>query len=588
MSFFAELKRRNVYRVAVLYVIAGWLILQVTDVMMSVLALPQWTGKLVFALLALGFPIALIFAWAFELTPEGVKRDSAVTSGARQPTGRRSRIDYLILGTLLLALAWFAWQHDWGGPQEPAAPVQIRSLVVLPLDNLMNDPDQAFFVAGMHEALITELSKIDALRVISRTSAMRFVGAGKSVPEIGRELGVDAVIEGSVLKAGDVVRIAVQLIEAQTDRHLWADNFDRPLHDILALYGEVTGEIARQVRVKLTPDQHARIKAAERVDPEVYELYLKGRYLCDNWSPEEMRQGVGLLQEAVTRDPRNAPANAQLALCLQYAAFFGYERPLDVYERSLAYAAKAVELDERLAEAHVARAGIEYYLEFRPRSAKQELDRALELNPSSVRALMHASWLLGESGRFEEGFERNRRAISLDPLSPVVLLSMGQLYYLNRDYEQAIAQIENTVTLDRDDPSLRYYLALAHEQLGHYEAAFELHAQAIGLSGGSPIYRAALGHAYARAGRREDALEILQDLLQDPAAAPIDIAMVHLGLGNLEQAMDGLEQAFEARDSHVIYINRGPRFDPLRNDPRFIAMLEKIDFLEPDAPLVIE
>lgn len=288
MLFFAELKRRNVYRVAALYVIVSWLLLQAADVFTSFLPLPDWTRGLIFMLLVIGFPVALIFAWAFELTPEGLRREVGSETDKPGSAGSRKKLDILIFGGMALALAYFALTHNWQSEPETIAPGEIRSIVVLPLDNLMNDPEQGYFVDGMHEALITELSKVKALRVISRTSAMHYKGSGKSVPEIARELGVDAVVEGSVLRAGNMVRVTAQLIEARSDRHIWADNFDRELTDILALYTDVTREIVHHIRVTLSPDEEASLTISRPVNPEVYELYLKGHHLCGNWSPQEM------------------------------------------------------------------------------------------------------------------------------------------------------------------------------------------------------------------------------------------------------------------------------------------------------------
>lgn len=586
MSIFNELKRRNVWRVAALYVIVSWLILQVVDVLSSVLAFPDWVGKLIFVLLVIGFPVAIVFAWIFELTPEGVKIDRGNSSD--QPVGhdQRRRLDIVIIGTLLIAVAYFAWQHDWG-PGEGSA-IEIRSLAVLPLENLMNDPEQAFFVAGMHEALITELSKIEALRVISRTSAMSFKDSGKSVPQIARELNVDAVIEGSVLKAGDTVRVTVQLIEAETDRHIWAENFDRKLSDILALYADVTREIADQVHLSLSPVQAAAIDNPEPIDPEVYELYLKGRYFCDIWSPDEMLQGIDLLQRAVSLDPDYALAHAQLAICLQYSAFFNYQNALEVSDRSRAAALMAAKLDDKLAEAYVALAGVEYYLEYNPRAAMRSLDKALSLDPSNVRALMHASWLLGESGRVEEALEYNERALRLDPLSTALNHSVGQVYFLNRDYEKAVAAIRKAMELDRDDPSLHHFRALALEQMGQLEEAIEAHERAIELSGGASLYRAGLGYSYGISGKSGKAQTILEELENDPNAVSYDLAIVNIGLGELDTAMRLLLESFEARDSQLIYINRSPYFDPLRKDPRFIELVEQIDWPEPDEPLPLD
>jgi serine/threonine-protein kinase len=577
MSFLRELKRRNVYRVAALYIVVSWVILQVADVFTSFMPLPEWTGRLVFLLLLIGFPVALVFAWAFELTPEGLKREGRSAEPASPRQGRWRRIDMLIFTVFVVAVGLFAWMYQQKSP-EVNDPRTIQSIVVLPLENLMNDPGQAYFVTGMHDALITELSKIESLRVISRTSAERFEDTDLSIPEIAGRLGVDAVVEGSVLRADDTVRIAVQLIEASSDRHLWSAKFDRQLSDILALYSDVTRRIADQVRVTLTADEKARIDASETVNPAVYELYLQGRYLCDNWSPTEMKRGVELLQRAVDTDPDNAAAHAHLALCLQYSAFFGYERPLDIYVRSKTAAENAVLLDEDLAEGHVAMAGVQYYLEFRPKDALASLNRALELNPSSVRALLHASWLLGESGRKDEALERNRRALSLDPYSVVVNHAVGQIHYLSREFDQAIVEYEKTLLLDPNDPSLHYFLAWPLEQKGKLSEAINRYQRAIELSENSLLYHAALGHAYGLAGEREMARRELEMLRRNPDAAPYELALVHLGLGNVEQSIDWLEKAYDVRDSHLIYINRDAKFDPLRNNPRFVKLLERFDF----------
>ena len=575
MSFLAELKRRNVYRVAALYIIVSWLILQAADVFTSFLPLPEWTSRLIFVLLVIGLPVALILAWAFELTPEGLRRETDSAPDKPQDTGPHKKLDILIIGSIVLILVFFGLSHDWQRGPETLTAGEIRSIVVLPLDNLMNDPEQGYFVEGMHEALITELSKIKALRVISRTSAMHYKDSGKSVPEIALELGVDGVLEGSVLRAGNIVRVTAQLIEGRSDRHIWADNFDRELNDILALYADVTREIANQIRVTVTPDEKASLAVSEPVDPEVYELYLKGRYLCGNWSPQEMQHGIKLLQQAVNLDPQHALSQAQLALCLTDTVFFDYMTPMEIDSRTRAAALTAVQLDDGLAEAHVALGSVSYYLGFEPRTAEGEYRKALEINPNSIDALLHMSWLLVAAGRFDEAAAPTKYAAELDPLSTAVRNAMGQLYYLKRDFDRAIEGYETAMVLDRSDPSLHFYLAGPFEQKGQYEKAISLYKSAIELSQDAPLYLAALGHAYGVAGRHEEALQVLQELQQSPHPSPYNLAIVHLGLGHYEQAIDWLEQAFEARNSQLVYINQGPKFDPLRDNERFIRLLER-------------
>jgi len=568
--------RTNVYRVAAIFVIVGWLVLQVVDLFMSFMPLPEWTSRLVFVLLAAGFPVALVLAWAMELTPAGIKLE---TPEEGVSASRQQRGDLLIYGAVGIVLVVWIWNLGWWQRAMDAESVEVRSLVVLPLDNLMNDPEQAYFVEGMHEALITELSKIEALRVISRTSATTYLKSGKSVPEIGQELGVDAVIEGSVLRAGNTVRITVQLIEARNDRHLWADNFDRELTDILALFADVTGEIADQIRIKVTPEEAARLAVPRSVDADAYELYLQGKYFCDKWGPQEMLQGIDLMRRAIAVDPDNALAQSGLGVCLQYAAFFGYVLSGEVLDEANKAVERAIELDSDLADAWVSFAGVRYYLSFDMVAAELAVERALSLSPSHLRALVHYSWQLSEAGRFDAALELAQKAIALDPLSGTVRSTAAQAYYLNRDFDTAIVEWERILDLDRGEPSFHYYLALAHEQKGDYEKAIDLHDRAIELSERAALYVGGLGHAYGLAGRNNEAQLILEELVAREAeglAGPIDVAMVHIGLGNNEQAIDWLGKAFAARSSHMLYIKQAAQFDPLRDDPRFVSLIQRM------------
>ncbi len=579
MSFFKELKRRSVYRVAALYVLISWLVLQVADVFMSFLPLPEWTPNLVFVLLVLGFPVALVLAWAFELTPDGVRLDAAGDT-ARSAGGFR-KLDILIAAGFV-AIAVYVINSQYGSepvavtPQHAVAPAQINSIVVLPLEDLTNDPGQAYFVAGMHDALITELSKVEALRVISRTSAMAYQGTDKSLPQIARELNVDAVVEGSVLRAGDTVRVTAQLIEAGSDRHLWAENYDRQLTDILALYGEVATQIVEQVRVKITPEESRRLVVHREVDPAVYERYLQARYLCDNWSPEEMQQGIVLMREVVKLDPDYAPAHAELALCLQYAAFFNYVRSLDIYEESLAEAKLALELDPGLAEAHVAMAGIKYYIEYDRAEAEVQLERALDLNPGSVKALIHSSWLHGESGQFEKAMPVTLKAIETDPLNTVAAHALGQIYWLARDHERAVDAYTHALSLDPRDPFLRSSLAMALLKVGQHEAAVEQAIASLELSGRVPLYVGIMVYVQAKRGKDQEARKLFSELKADARVGPFETAIAHLGFGEWDQAIGALEQAYEERNSQIVYLALAEEFDPLRESPRFKKLMEKL------------
>lgn len=578
MSLFRELSRRNVYRVTAVYLLVSWIVLQVADVLMSFLPLPQWAPNLIFVLLMLGFPIALVLAWSFEITPDGVRREIVASGESRGASRSFRKLDFVLLAGLigLAGYAIYTWSPGTFRPQETPARSQIDSIVVLPLKDLTNDPDQAFFVAGMHEALITELSKVKALRVISRTSAMAFKDSAKPLPEIARELNVAAVVEGSVLRAGDTVRVTAQLIEAATDRHLWAENYDRPMTDILALYGVVAREIVDQIRVELTADEASRLTTSQTVEPAVYEKYLQARYMCENWSPHEMAQGIEVLRNVVRMDANYAAGHAELALCLQYAAFFNYLDPLEVTAESEVSAERAIQLDPELAEAYVALAGVRYYLEYRRDDAEQLLRQALELNPGSVKALIHLSWLLGESGRPEEALPPTFKAIEHDPLSTTANHALGQVYNLAREFDKAVEAYEQALALDPGDPVLHFSLALAHANKGEMQPALEYSANAVEHSGRAPLFISARAYILALMDLDEEAGRLLEELRTNKRTAHFDLAVVFLGLGEYEKAIDELELAYENRNSQLVYISRDKPFDPVRADPRFQALLEKL------------
>ena len=581
MSIFSELKRRNVYRVAGLYIIVSWLVLQVGDVFMSFLPLPDWTPNLVFVLLVLGFPIALVLAWAFELTPDGIRREATTPDKAAKQ--RAFRPTDLVLMLALAGIGVYVFMTREAGDSLQPVPTDqlhgtIDSIVVLPLEDLTNDPEQAYFVAGMHEALITELSKVEALRVISRTSAMAYQDSDKSLPQIASELGVDAVVEGSVLRAGNDVRVTAQLIDAQTDRHLWADNYDRPMTDILELYGEVAGAIVEQIRVQVTPEEISRLSGYGKVNPEAYNLYLQGRFLCNKWGPQDMARGTDLLRQAVENDPGSAPAWAELGLCLQYRAFYNFIRPLDALEESRSAALRAIELDNALAESHVARAGVAHFMEYDLARAEFQLQQAINLNPGSVKARIHLSWLLGGSGRFDGAVQQALKAIELDPLNTISHHTLGEAYFLARDFDRALQAYERALALGPNDPSLNFSVSQVEGERGNMDRALELGSKSIELSGGASIFLGGYGYLLGLSGATDEAREVLQKLLTRETVYPFDVAVVHVGLGEYEEAIDQLELAYQQRNSQLHYLAEGSAFDPLRDYPRFQALLDRLDW----------
>jgi len=466
------------------------------------------------------------------------------------------------------------------GPASNPEGAPIRSIAVLPLENLSGDPGQEFFVDGMTDALIANLAKIRALRVISRTSVMRFKGTTTPLPEIAAELKVDAVVEGSVVRAGDRVRVTAQLIEAETDQHLWAENYERDLTDILSLQGEVARAIAREIQVALTPLEEERLAGGSPVDPEAYESYLMGQYHLKMESIEGARAAKRHFEAAIARDPDNALAYAGLAEALVH--WGGFLLSSDEFEaRAEAAALKALEIDDALGEAHLALGNVRW-AQWDWEAARKEYERAIELNPSYAEAHHLYAHYLWAMGRAEEGLSENRRYLDLDPLWPRPYECMGYHLMMARQFDRAIEFYEKALEIDPTYFFAHTNLGDAYVQQGRLEEAAASYRAASGLSE-DPMSQIPLSLAYIEAvsGNGREAEEILDRLESEGAGvSPAILAMVYGALGDTDEAFDRLEQAYQQKDWMLTFINSHPWFDPLRDDPRFQDIVRRMDFPE--------
>jgi TolB-like protein/Tfp pilus assembly protein PilF len=462
------------------------------------------------------------------------------------------------------------------------APGQITSIAVLPLENMMGDSEQDYFVAGMHEALITELSKIGALTVISRTSAMRYRNTDKSVPEIARELGVDALIEGSVLRAGNQVRITAQLIEAATDRNLWADNFDRELRDILALHSEVARAIAREIKIAVTPEETRRLASARPVNPEAYEAYLKGWFHLYKLTPESLDIALQYFELALEKDPNYALAYVGIAETLGTRGHIGLVPPREAFPKTKAAALKAIELDDTLGEAHDILANVRFYLEWDWPAAEREYRRAIELNPNYAEVRRTYSLFLASTGRREEALAEMERCLELDPHNSLFQFNFGlRLLELGR-YDAAIAQLQKVL---RTDPNFAFGhrgLWAAFHQKRMYEEAVAEAKKFFALRGDSEVAEV-LARGYAQggyAGAMRRAAEKLAARSKLTYVQPTRVAHLYANAGEKERALDWLEKAYQERNSQLVYINVAPQWDSLRDDARFQDLLRRMNFPE--------
>jgi len=483
---------------------------------------------------------------------------------------------FLVLGAVLVALNVGGWRARLLG--RTASP-RIESLAVLPLENLSHDPEQEYFADGMTEALITNLSKIHALKVISRTSVMQYKGARKPLPEIARELNVDAVLEGTVQRAGDRVRVTAQLVRAATDTHLWAESYERDLRDVLALQDEVARAIVSEINVKLSSQEQTRLASARPVNPHAYELYLKGRFYWSKRTDEGLKNSVGYFNQALEEDPTYALAWAGLAdTYLNMGGEYRLLPPPEARPRAKAAVLKALDLDPDLGEAH-ASLGLWHYHQWEWTAADKEFKRALELVPNYATAHLWYALFLNSQGRDDEALLHIRRAQTLDPLAPNVHGSEALILHHARRYDEAIEKAAKVAKLYPDFPWNYVWLGLAYVEKGRFQEGLANLEHAADLSHRHPAALSRLGYAYGRAGRRADALRIageLEKVSKGRYVSPFDRALVYAGLGEREQVLAWLEKAYEVRDASISINKRSPWFDSLRSDPRFQDLLRRM------------
>ncbi len=463
-------------------------------------------------------------------------------------------------------------------PLRAATAGPIESIAVLPLENLSRDPEQEYFADGMTEALITNLAQIGALRVVSRTSAMRFKGVRKPLPEMARALQADAVVEGSVARFGDRVRITAQLIHAATDRHLWAQSYERDLSDVLALQGEVARAIAEEIRVQLSPQEAARLAEARRVDPEAYESYLRGRYHWSRRSAEALEKAVEAFHQAIAKDPLYAEAYAGLAATYLTMGSYNFLPPGEAFSKAKAASQRALEIDEATPEAQTCLGGVLFNYQWDWAGSERAYRRAITLGPNFAASYHWYSEYLSAMGRHEESIETVRKAQALDPLALTINVGVGISYFYARRYEEAVELLRRTLELDATFPPVYRSLGGALEQAGRLDEAIETYEKGAFYSKDLSA-SSLLAHAYAVSGREDDARGLLRELREGAATryfSPYAAAAVHVALGEPDAAIENLTRGYEIRDRGMVWLKVSPRFDRLREDARFQALLRRM------------
>src|SRR5947208_2527434 len=594
-NFFAELKRRNVYKVAIAYAVVSWLLIQGASIFFPAFDAPPWVMKIFIIIIIFGFPVALIFSWAFEITPEGIKLESEIEpdKSIKRRTGRK--IVAMTIALAVVAAGLFVYQlvrSDRRQGVEGAAPATPRSeglagarpsipnksIAVLPFVNMSADKNDEYLSDGMTEELINVLAKVPGLRVPGRTSCFAFKGKNEEdiFRKVGDQLQVGTVLEGSVRKAGDQLRVTAQLINVSDGYHLWSKDYDGDVKDILNFQSNVAEQVVQALQVKLGGEGTRLLAKKPTENPEAHRLYLLGRYEFAKYTQTGWNNAIRYYEEALKLDPNYALAYCGLAD--NYAYMGSVVMPeKEAIAKEKEFAQKALELDPELAETHMSFA-LALVAAYDWRNGLKEFDRTLELNPNLAFAYELQSWTLNGLGRFDEAIAKTKKAVELDPLNPFFQMSLSFYQYWARQYDNAIAQARKTLEMDPNSTIARVLLGLSFLKKGDTGGAIA-ELQKTKAPDPGAWYQGFLGYAYAVSGDRakaEQALRELEELAKRQYVSPTAFVTIYLGLGEKEKALDSLEKAYEEQDSACWYLKIDQIDDSVRNEPRFQAILKKV------------
>ena len=598
MSLFAELKRRNVIRVAGLYLVGAWLLVQVASTVLPMYDAPSWLARSIVTALLIGFIPALVFAWVFELTPEGLKRDAEVPPDQSIALQTARRMDRIIMVVLAAALSYFGFDRFVLLPQRQAAMVTAatrsgaeqataqarkaelyQSIAVLPFDNRSGDSAQEYFSDGLTDELTTTLARISALKVIARTSAARYKGTDKPIAQIGRELGVAALVTGSVLRAGGKIRYTAELVAAGTEATLWAESYERDESDILALQADVARAIAAAISARLSPDESARLASSKSVDPKAFDEYLRGRALWNQRTEASVREALSHFQNATRLAPGFALGFVGVADSYIILGVHGFEAPRKVMPAAIAAARHAIELDPLAGEPHASLGDIHYHYDWDWLASERELRRALILSPAFATAYQWSAEPALLTGDAEAAIALLHRAQELDPLSMIIRAQLGHTLAVAGRRDEAISGLREAVALDPDFLRTRLALLRLLQYAGRNDEALQ---QARQLVAKNPDYvpgLAALGLCLGKTGHADEARALLARLDEQRNSrfvSSLELARITAGLGDRDKTLGYLENAVEAREGDLPLLSTFEEFSFLHGDPRYAAVVRAI------------
>jgi TolB-like protein/Flp pilus assembly protein TadD len=605
MRLFEELKRRNVFRVGVAYIVATWVVLQVADLVFEAINAPDWVLQALMTMMVMGFFAALIIAWAYEMTPDGIKRESEVDRDRSITSQTAEKLNRITIGLLVLVVAIVIIDRllpdrdaTRAGPAQPAetmvagapeiqamegpfvvADVDPRqSVAVLPFVNMSDDQQNEYFSDGISEELLNVLVKIESLRVPSRTSSFTFKGSNKKLTDIGRELQVDHVLEGSVRKAGDRIRVTAQLIDVRTDTHLWSDTYTRELDDIFAVQDEISSAIVQALKVTLTGSDQQALATHSTNNVEAYNQYLLGRHLWNQRNPQSLLDATEPLRAAVETDPGFDQAWSALADAYVLIPEYKAGPIKDYIPLAREATQKALEINPASARALTTRAYIRSMYEYDVEGALEDFEKAIELEPAYPTAHQWYGEILAVSRRLDEALEQIRIAKELDPLALVIHHVEGWLLSGDGRYEEAVHSYNNVLKLNPNQANTYGNMTINFAKMGRYEEARQSSHRNAQLGGHDNAPGIAAIDAMENPALVGRAVELLEQSPDYPDGAS-DNAQLLILMGEEELTLQSLERAFEAGDPYAIHINRMDLYDPIRDSPRFQALLRKMNLL---------
>lgn len=457
--------------------------------------------------------------------------------------------------------------------------VAIESIAVLPFENQNHDPDSEYLADGLTESIINSLTQLPKLKVIARSSVFRYKGKQTDPIAVANELGVRAVLTGRIIQRGDNLTISTELMDVRDNKQLWGEQYERKVLDLLAVQREIAKEISGNLRLKLSGAEQSRVTKHSTENPEAYQLYLKGRYFWNKFTPADHQRAEEYFKQAIAKDPTYALAYTGLAETYGASAANSWIAPTEGYPKAKAAVKKALEIDETLSEAHANLGAVAMFYDFDWAAAERDYKRAIELNPNHPTGYELYSYLLCATGRLDEGIKMAKRSLEVDPLSVLLSGDTGQAYYLARRYDEAIKQYQKTLEMDHNDAFANMALGMVYEQKRMYDEAIAGYQKAINVSERTSNILGVLGHAYAASGRKGEALKILDELKEmskQKYVSPYDLAVLYTGLGEKDRAIEQLNKAYEERAGWIINLKVEPLFDPLRSDPRFADLLHRM------------